>query len=40
MLIDGKYVEELRDVNLEFRGSENQNVLQKKNGVWEKINVD
>ena len=40
VLIDGKYMEELRDLNLVLRGSENQNVLQKKNGVWEKINVD
>ncbi len=38
ILIDGKYVEELRDLNLKFRGSLNQCVWEKKDGVWEKTN--
>lgn len=36
VLIDGKYVEKLRDLNLEFRGSSNQCVWEKENGVWVK----
>ena len=42
VLIDGKYVEELRDLNLMYRGSSNQNVWKKnEDGVWEKlINID
>ena len=41
VLIDGKYIEELRDLNLLYRGSKNQNVLRKnEDGIWEKINVD
>ncbi|MBP0065036.1 4Fe-4S cluster-binding domain-containing protein, partial [Anaerobutyricum hallii] len=27
VLIDGRYVDELRDMNLEFRGSSNQRVI-------------
>ena len=40
VLIDGKYVEELRDLNLKFMGSSNQVYRVKENGVWKKINVD
>ena len=40
VLIDGKYIEELRDLNLKFMGSSNQVYRVKENGVWVKINVD
>lgn len=33
-IIDGKYIEELKDISLLYRGSSNQNVWQKKNGGW------
>ena len=33
-LVDGQYVDELRDLTLEFRGSSNQNIWKKKNNVW------
>ena len=36
-LIDGKYIEELKDLNLLYRGSSNQNVYKKVNGVFTKI---
>ena len=29
VLVDGRYVDELRDLNLEFRGSSNQRILHK-----------
>lgn len=31
-LVDGKYMEELRDITLAFRGSKNQIIWEKKNG--------
>ena len=41
VLIDGRYIEELRDLNLMYRGSSNQCVYRKnKDGVWEKLIVD
>ncbi len=36
VIVDGKYMEELRDVSLKFRGSSNQNIWINKNGVFEK----
>lgn len=33
-LVDGQYVDELRDLTLEFRGSSNQNIWKKINNVW------
>ena len=36
VLIDGKYMEELRDLNLVLRGSSNQVQYVKENGVWMK----
>ena len=41
VLIDGKYMQELRDLNLMYRGSSNQNVWKKnEDGVWEKLIID
>ena len=34
VLIDGPYIEELRDLSLKFRGSSNQRVWIKKDGEW------
>lgn len=39
VLIDGKYIEELRDVQLLYRGSKNQMVYRKKNNVWQEGKV-
>lgn len=36
VVVDGRYIEELRDVSLKFRGSSNQNIWINKNGVFEK----
>lgn len=36
VLIDGRYVESLRDLNLEYRGSSNQNLYIKENNTWKK----
>ena len=36
VFVDGKYIDKLRDVTLAFRGSSNQNVWKKENGLWEK----
>ena len=36
VVVDGKFIEELKDVSLKFRGSSNQNIWIKKNGVFEK----
>lgn len=34
VVIDGKFVEELKDYKLKWRGSSNQNIYHKINGVW------
>lgn len=34
MLIDGPYVEKMRNAELRFRGSENQRIWHKQNGKW------
>jgi anaerobic ribonucleoside-triphosphate reductase activating protein len=37
VLVDGPYIDELRDVTLEFRGSSNQRILYKgKRDLWTK----
>lgn len=33
-IIDGRYVEELKDVSLLYRGSSNQRIWEKRNGEW------
>lgn len=33
-IIDGKFVDELKDLKLKFRGSSNQNIWVKTNNVW------
>lgn len=35
ILIDGPFVEELKDLSLKLRGSSNQHIHQKINGAWE-----
>lgn len=34
VIVDGKYVDELRDLTLAFRGSKNQNIWKKLDGKW------
>ena len=34
-LVDGEYVDSLRDLTLEFRGSSNQHIWKNVNGKWE-----
>lgn len=36
VIIDGKFIETKKDLNLKLRGSSNQIVWRKKNGKWEK----
>lgn len=36
VVVDGKYIEELRDITLEWRGSSNQNIWKKVDGEWVK----
>lgn len=36
VLIDGKFVLEKRDITLQFRGSSNQHIWRKRNGIWRK----
>lgn len=33
-IVDGRYIDELRNLTLEFRGSSNQNIWKKINNVW------
>ena len=37
VLVDGKYIDELRNVSLHWRGSSNQKIWKNNNGVWENI---
>ena len=37
VLIDGPFVEELKDVSLAWRGSSNQSLYHKIDGNWKKI---
>lgn len=34
VFVDGRYIDELRDVTLAYRGSSNQNIWKKENSVW------
>lgn len=34
VLVDGRYIDELKDISLAFRGSSNQKIWQKTNGEW------
>ena len=34
VLVDGAYIDELRDISLPFRGSSNQKIWKKQNGEW------
>lgn len=36
VLIEGRFIENKKDVTLKFRGSGNQNIWEKENGVWVK----
>lgn len=36
-LIDGLFVEELKDLRLPFRGSSNQRIWQKKDNIWREV---
>ena len=38
VLVDGKFVQELADVNCEWRGSTNQNIYKKEDGIWQILN--
>ena len=33
-VIDGRYIEELKDTSLLYRGSSNQTIWKKQNGEW------
>jgi anaerobic ribonucleoside-triphosphate reductase activating protein len=35
VLIDGPFIEEEKDLNLKLRGSKNQRIWTKQNGIWE-----
>lgn len=39
VIVDGKYIEEFRDVNCHWRGSTNQNIYRKVNNQWIKDEV-
>lgn len=39
-IVDGRFVEEERDVSLAFRGSKNQRIWKKEEGVFKVINLD
>lgn len=34
LIVDGKFIDELKDYNLNMRGSSNQNIYHKVNNVW------
>lgn len=39
-IVDGRFVEEERDVSLAFRGSKNQRIWKKEEGIFKVINLD
>lgn len=39
VVVDGRYIESLRDITLRFRGSSNQNVWERRDNVWAKKQV-
>ena len=39
VLVDGPFIKELRDITLKFRGSSNQNIYHKIDGIWLKEDV-
>ena len=39
VVVDGPYIEELRDENLKYRGSANQRIWRKANGIWAEVDV-
>ena len=34
VIVDGRFIEDLKDITLKFRGSSNQNIWMKQNGEW------
>lgn len=36
VLVEGRFIESKKDITLKFRGSSNQNIWKKENGVWVK----
>lgn len=34
VVVDGRYIESLRDITLRFRGSKNQNIWRKRDNIW------
>lgn len=34
VIVDGPYIDNLRDITLKFRGSSNQRIWEKVNGIW------
>lgn len=38
IIIDGKFIEEQKDLSLKLRGSSNQNIWIKENNIWRKYN--
>ena len=34
IIVDGRYVDELKDITLKWRGSSNQKIWEKRNGEW------
>ena len=38
VLVDGEFVKDLADINCEWRGSTNQNIYKKEDGIWQILN--
>lgn len=38
VLVEGRFEENEKDITLKFRGSRNQNIWKKENGIWVKVN--
>ena len=39
VVVDGRYIESLRDITLRFRGSSNQNVWEREGDIWTKKQI-